>query len=75
LRKAIFLGAQYVCSPNAAVAAVMACAQVELEPWHQGGFELNPESLSAWGHELVGPIVGPSVRTPKEVLELYGGTP
>jgi len=42
---------------------------VELEPWHQDGFELNPESLSTWGHELVGPILGPSVRTPEEVLD------
>jgi 2,3-dihydroxybiphenyl 1,2-dioxygenase len=42
---------------------------VELEPWHPDGFELNPESLSTWGHELVGPILGPSVRTPDEVLD------
>lgn len=42
---------------------------VELEPWHADGFELNPESLSTWGHEVVGPILGPSVRTPQEVLD------
>lgn len=41
---------------------------VELEPWHHDGFELNPESLSTWGHEIVGPILGPSVRTPDEQL-------
>jgi len=41
----------------------------ELEPWHEDGFELNPERLSTWGHELVGPILGPSVRTPEEVLD------
>ena len=39
----------------------------ELEPWHEDGFELNPERLSLWGHELVGPILGSSVRTPAEV--------
>ena len=33
----------------------------ELEPWHHDGFELNPEQLSVWGHERVGPILGPSV--------------
>ena len=33
------------------------------------GFELNPEKLSTWGHEVVGPILGPSVRTPEELLE------
>lgn len=41
----------------------------ELEPWTHDGFELNPERLSMWGHELVGPILGPSVRTPAEVLD------
>lgn len=41
----------------------------ELEPWHDDGFELNPEKLSTWGHEMVGPILGPSVRTPEELLE------
>ncbi|QCG68162.1 VOC family protein [Pseudomonas veronii] len=34
----------------------------ELEPWHHDGFELNPQKLSLWGHELVGPILGSSVR-------------
>ncbi|OHC35511.1 MAG: 2,3-dihydroxybiphenyl 1,2-dioxygenase [Pseudomonadales bacterium RIFCSPLOWO2_02_FULL_63_210] len=33
----------------------------ELQPWHHDGFELNPEQLSVWGHERVGPILGPSV--------------
>ena len=41
----------------------------ELEPWKHDGFELNPERLSMWGHEVVGPILGPSVRTPAEVLD------
>ncbi|CAN7758585.1 VOC family protein [Pseudorhodoferax sp. LjRoot39] len=41
----------------------------ELEPWHQDGFELNPEKLSTWGHEIVGPILGPSVRAPEEVMD------
>ena len=41
----------------------------ELEPWHDDGFELNPEKLSVWGHELVGPILGPSVRPPEEVFD------
>lgn len=41
----------------------------ELEPWHEDGFELNPERLSLWGHEIVGPILGSSVRTPEEVLD------
>lgn len=44
----------------------------ELEPWHQDGFELNPEKLSTWGHELVGPILGPSVRAPEEVMDAEG---
>jgi hypothetical protein len=39
----------------------------ESEPWHDDGFELNPEKMSVWGHELVGPILGPSVKTPEEV--------
>jgi 2,3-dihydroxybiphenyl 1,2-dioxygenase len=41
----------------------------ELEPWHDDGFELNPEKLSVWGHEVVGPILGPSVRAPEEVFD------
>jgi 2,3-dihydroxybiphenyl 1,2-dioxygenase len=44
----------------------------ELEQWHDDGFELNPEKLSTWGHELVGPILGASVRTPEEVLDEEG---
>jgi 2,3-dihydroxybiphenyl 1,2-dioxygenase len=39
----------------------------ELEPWPGDAFELNPERLSIWGHELVGPILGPSVRAPEEL--------
>jgi 2,3-dihydroxybiphenyl 1,2-dioxygenase len=39
----------------------------ELEPWPGDPFEINPERLSFWGHELVGPILGPSVRTPEEL--------
>jgi 2,3-dihydroxybiphenyl 1,2-dioxygenase len=41
----------------------------ELTPWHDDGFEINPEKLSLWGHELVGPILGSSVRTPAEMLD------
>jgi hypothetical protein len=41
----------------------------ELEPWPGDAFELNPERLSIWGHELVGPILGPSVRTPEELRQ------
>lgn len=39
----------------------------ELEPWHPEGHELFPEKLSTWGHELVGPILGPSVRPAEEL--------
>jgi len=42
---------------------------VELEPWHNDGFELNPEKMSTWGHELVGPILGPSVRNVEELKD------
>ena len=42
----------------------------EMEPWHHDGFELNPERLSLWGHEIVGPILGPSVRTGSELAGL-----
>ena len=41
----------------------------EIEPWHDDGFELNPEVMSVWGHEIVGPILGPSVKTPEEVRD------
>ena len=41
----------------------------EIEPWQGDPFELNPEKLSLWGHEMVGPILGPSVKTPEEVLD------
>ena len=43
---------------------------VEFEPWPGDAYtELNPEKLSVWGHELVGPIIGPSVKTPEELLK------
>jgi 2,3-dihydroxybiphenyl 1,2-dioxygenase len=42
---------------------------VELEPWHNDVFELNPEKMSTWGHELVGPILGPSVRNVEELKD------
>ena len=41
---------------------------VPAEPWHGDPFELNPEKMSTWGHEIVGPILGPSVKTPEELL-------
>jgi len=41
----------------------------ETEPWQGDPFELNPEVLSVWGHEMVGPILGPSVKTPEEILD------
>jgi 2,3-dihydroxybiphenyl 1,2-dioxygenase len=42
----------------------------EFEPWPGDAFnEINPERLSIWGHELVGPILGPSVRTPEELAK------
>lgn len=34
----------------------------EFEPWPGDPFELNCDRLSLWGHEMVGPILGPSVR-------------
>jgi hypothetical protein len=39
----------------------------QFRPWPGDPFELNPEKLSMWGHELVGPILGTTVRTPEEV--------
>jgi hypothetical protein len=46
----------------------------ELEPWQGDPFELNPETMSTWGHEIVGPIVGPSVQAPEQVYpELFAG--
>jgi 2,3-dihydroxybiphenyl 1,2-dioxygenase len=33
----------------------------EMEPWKPELFEPNPEKLSIWGHQQVGPILGPSV--------------
>jgi hypothetical protein len=41
----------------------------EIEPWQGDPYELNPEKLSLWGHEMVGPILGASVKTPEEVLD------
>jgi 2,3-dihydroxybiphenyl 1,2-dioxygenase len=38
----------------------------ELEPWPGDPFEPNPERLSFWGHDLVGPILGTSVRPLEE---------
>lgn len=40
----------------------------EMAPWHHDGFELNPEKLSVWGHEMVGPLLGSSVRDAAELL-------
>ncbi|MDX3901416.1 MAG: VOC family protein [Sphingobium sp.] len=42
----------------------------EMHPWVPELFEPNPEALSAWGHELVGPILGPSVRKVSELDEV-----
>lgn len=39
----------------------------ETEAWPGDPFELNPERLSYWGHELVGPILGSSVRQVEEL--------
>lgn len=39
----------------------------EFEPWPGDPFELNPEKLSLWGHELVGPIIGSSIKPLSEV--------
>lgn len=41
----------------------------EIEPWDRREVELNPERLSIWGHELVGPVLGPSVRKLEELGE------
>ena len=42
----------------------------EFDPWPGDACdEINPEKLSVWGHELVGPIIGPSVKTPEELLK------
>lgn len=41
----------------------------EIEPWDRREVELNPEKLSIWGHELVGPVLGPSVRKLEELGE------
>ena len=42
----------------------------EVEPWHHEKFEANPEKLSSWGHQLVGPVLGPSVRKIEELGEV-----
>ncbi|WP_242153572.1 VOC family protein [Sphingomonas sp. BAUL-RG-20F-R05-02] len=41
----------------------------EMRPWVPELFEPNPETLSAWGHQLVGPILGPSVKKISELGE------
>jgi hypothetical protein len=41
----------------------------EMEPWKPEMFEANPEKLSVWGHQLVGPILGPSVKKISELGE------
>ncbi|HIO02516.1 MAG TPA: 2,3-dihydroxybiphenyl 1,2-dioxygenase [Alphaproteobacteria bacterium] len=41
----------------------------EIEPWHDDGFELNPEVMSVWGHEMVGPMLGSFIKTPEEVRD------
>lgn len=42
----------------------------EVEPWHRELGELNPETLSSWGHQLVGPVLGPSVKKLEELGEV-----
>lgn len=42
----------------------------EIEPWDAREVELNPEKLSIWGHELVGPVLGPSVKKIAELGEV-----
>ncbi len=54
----------YHFSPSGFAVEVIA----ETHPWPGDPFELNAERLSYWGHELVGPILGTTVRTPEEVL-------
>jgi 2,3-dihydroxybiphenyl 1,2-dioxygenase len=41
----------------------------EMHSWVPELFEPNPETLSAWGHQLVGPILGPSVKKLSEIGE------
>jgi 2,3-dihydroxybiphenyl 1,2-dioxygenase len=41
----------------------------EVQPWNPHEPELNPEKLSSWGHELVGPVLGPSVKKLEELGE------
>lgn len=41
----------------------------EIEPWQGDPYELNPEKLSLWGHEMVGQFSAPASRTPEEVLD------
>ena len=38
----------------------------EIETWNPDEVELNPERLSIWGHEMVGPVLGPSVKKLEE---------
>lgn len=42
----------------------------EIHPWDPREVELNPEKLSIWGHELVGPVLGPSVKKLEELGEV-----
>ena len=39
----------------------------ETHPWPGDPFELNPEKLSMWGHHLVGPILGTTVRPAEDL--------
>ena len=41
----------------------------EVVPWPGDAFELNPEKLSMWGHELVGPILGTSIHPVEELRQ------
>ncbi|MNF01917.1 2,2',3-trihydroxybiphenyl dioxygenase [compost metagenome] len=54
----------YHFSPSGFAVEVIA----ETHPWPGDPFELNAERLSYWGHEMVGPILGTTVRTPEELL-------
>jgi 2,3-dihydroxybiphenyl 1,2-dioxygenase len=42
----------------------------EIERWDPREVELNPEKLSKWGHELVGPVLGPSVKKLEDLGEV-----
>jgi 2,3-dihydroxybiphenyl 1,2-dioxygenase len=53
----------YHFSPSGFAVEVIA----ETDPWPGQIFEINAERLSFWGHDLVGPILGPSVRTVEDL--------